>query len=167
MPRSWRIRPIALSRFDLVEEVRDEGLEPTPVAEEGLERPGQAAVAVGEVLAEDLVERRGGALVGLGRPGEEPLELAPDRVDVDGDPGVLEGHQADPKGALHEGRSVLGGPLRDERGEPGVGQDEPLHDDPVAVDPDHRGSGRRGIREDVDGDRLSSAEERGRRAGRR
>ena len=53
------------------------------VPEERLEGPRQPAVAVGEVLAEQIAERGRCLLVGLGGPDQQPVELAADRVDVD------------------------------------------------------------------------------------
>ena len=47
------MRPMAESRRDLVEQVRDERPQLAPVAQELLERPRQTAVAIGEVLAQD------------------------------------------------------------------------------------------------------------------
>ena len=119
----------------LVEQVRHEGLQPAAVSEERLERARQPAVVIGEVLAEDLVERGRRLVVGQGGPGQEAVELAPDRVHVDRDAGVLERDQPDPQGALDEGRPIVGGALRDEPGQPRVDQHEPFDDDGLAVEP--------------------------------
>ena len=69
---------------------------------------------------------------------EELLELGPDDVHVDRHAGVLEGEQADPHGPLDEVRAVVGRALGEERGERRVRDDEPVDDDPVALDPDAR-----------------------------
>ena len=66
---------MALSRFDLVEQLVDHAAQRAAVAEEPLERPRQPAVAVGEVRAERLLERGGGALVDLLGLADQPLEL--------------------------------------------------------------------------------------------
>ena len=74
---------------------------------------------------------------------EEPVELAPDRIHVDRDAGVLEREQADPEGPLDERRPVRRRALREEPGETRVGEHEPLDDDPLAVEADAAGSSRR------------------------
>jgi hypothetical protein len=142
VPSSSRSRPIALSRFD----------SSNSSVTNAWSRPwsprnaSSVRVAVGEVLAEQVAERGRGLLVGLGGPDQQPVELAPDRVDIDGHPGVLERDEADPEGSLEERRPIVRRSLGDEQGQAGVGQREPLHDDPVALDADDRhgrGPGRR------------------------
>ena len=119
VPSSVRILPIALSRFVSSNSSVDERLEPAAVAEERLERPRQAAVAIGEVLAEQLVERaRAPCSLASAVAGQEPVELAPDRIHVDRDAGVLERDEADPERALDERRAVGRRPLGDEPGQP-------------------------------------------------
>ena len=98
----------------LVEQLVDHRPQRAPVAEELLERPRQAAVAVGEVRAEGLLERLGGLLVDRFGLAHELLELAPDDVDVDRDAGVLEREEADPNGPLDELRPVVGRALGQE-----------------------------------------------------
>ena len=117
VPRSWPIRPIALSRLRLVEQVRHERAQLAAVAEELLQRPRQPPVAVGEVRPERLLERGRCPLVRRLALLEEALELAPDDVDVDGHAGVLERHQADLERPLDERRAVLLGAVGDERGQ--------------------------------------------------
>ena len=75
-----------------------------------------------------------GLVVGLGRPDEEPVELAPHGVDVDRDPGILEGNEPDPEGALDERRPVVGGTLGDEPGETRVDEHEPIDHDRLALE---------------------------------
>ena len=100
------------------------------------------------------VERGRRPLVRLGGSRQEPVELAPDRIDVDRDASVLEREQADPEGPLDDRRAVRRRALREEPGEPRVGQHEPLDDDPVAVEADRRLDGRGRL----DGPAASDAE---------
>ena len=130
----------------LVEQLLDHRPQRATVAEELLERPRQPAVAVGEVGPQGLLEGLGGLLVDRLGLAHKLLELGPDDVHVDGDAGVLEREQADPHGPLDEGRAVVGRALGEERGECPVVDDEPIDDDPVAVEPDARRGGRSGRR---------------------
>ena len=139
------MRPMALSRLRLVEELVDELLQLAAVAQELLEGPRQPAVAVREVGAQHLVDAPARPVVDGRRLGARALELAPDEVDVDRCRGVLEGQQADPQRALDHGRALPGLALGERRGEDGVREDEPLDDDPVAVDA-HQGCGVRAAR---------------------
>ena len=137
------IRPIALSRFFSSNSSSTIDLERAAVAQELLERPGQAAVAVGEVRAQGALERERGLLVDRFGLAHQLLELGPHDVDVDRDAGVLEGQQADPDSTLEERGAVVGRPLGKERGERPVVDDEPLDDDPLPVEADtRRGLGR-------------------------
>ena len=106
------------------------------IAEELLERARQAAVAVGEVGAQRLLERRGGPLVDLLRLADHPLELRAHGVHVDGDARVLERDQADAQRALDERTPVPRRALPQERGEGRVRQGQALDDDPVAFEAD-------------------------------
>ena len=124
----------------LVEELVGERAELAAVAQEGLERAREAPVAVGEVLAQELVQGRGRLRVGVLRLAQEGGELGPHRVDVDGHAGVHEGGQADLEGALHEAGALLGGALGDEGGQAGIDEDQALDDDAVALDRDARGA---------------------------
>ena len=93
----------------------------------------QAAVAVGEVGAQGLLERLGGLLVDRFGLADELLELGPDDVHVDRDAGILEGQQADPDGALDQVGSVVGAARSRRNGSQGrVADDQALDDDPVA-----------------------------------
>ena len=86
----------------LVEQLLDHRPQGASIAEELLEGPRQAAVAIGEVGAQGLLERLGGLLVDRLGLADELLELGPDDIDVDRHAGVLEREQADPEGALDE-----------------------------------------------------------------
>jgi len=110
----------------------------TPVAEEPLERPRQATVAVGEVRPQGLLERKGSPFVRRLRLLEERLELAPDDIDVHRHAGILEGDEADLQGSFDESRSIVHRPLGDERGEGGVDEGQAIDDDPVTLEPDDR-----------------------------
>ena len=123
----------------LVEQLADVRPQRALVAEEPLERPRQAPVAVGEVRAERLVQRLRRPDVDLLRLAEELLELRPDDVDVDRDAGVLQREQPDLQRPLDERRAILGGSLREEDSEPRVTDDEALDDDPVRLDADFVG----------------------------
>ena len=146
------MRPIALSRFDSSNSSSTIGSQRAAVAEELLERARQAAVAVGEVRAERLLERERGLLVDRFGLADQLLELGPDDVDVDRDACVLEREQADPEGAPDELGAVIGGAFGEECGQGRIVEDQPLHDDPVTLDADPRGSGR-GVRPGDDGER--------------
>ena len=136
VPSSVRIRPIALSRFVSSNSSLDERAKRALVAEEPLERPRQAPVAVREVRPERLVQRLRGPDVDLLGLADELLELRPDDVDVDRHARVLEREQSDLQRPLDEGRPILDRPLREEGGESRVPDDEALDDDPVAFDAD-------------------------------
>ena len=136
----------------LVEQLVDHRPQRAAVAEEPLERARQPSVAVGEVRAERLLERERGLLVDRFGLTDELLELGPDDVDVDRDAGVLEREQADPQRAPDELGAVIGRALGEERGQRRIVEDQPLHDDPVTLDADTRGS-RRGVRPGDDGER--------------
>ena len=140
----------------LVEQLLDHGAQRAAVAEELLERAWQAAVAVGEVGAQRLLERLGGLLVDRFGLADELLELGPDDIDVDRDAGVLQREQADPDGPLDEVRPIRRRALGQERGEGRVADDQALDDDPVALEPD---PGRRcGVRHRLDdGERREDA----------
>ncbi len=126
-------RAVALRLVEQLAHVRAEG---ALVAEELLEGPRQAPVAIGEVGAERLVERLRGPDVDLLRLPDQLLELRPDDVDVHGDAGVLEREEADLQRALDERRPLIDGPLREERCQSGVADDEALDHDSVRVDVD-------------------------------
>ena len=134
----------------LVEQFADHRAEGAAVTEELLQGARELAVAVGEVLAQHVLERAGRPLVGLLGLGEHPLELAPDHVHVDADASVLEGRQADAQRALHHCRAFGGVALGEECGEPGVQQRQALHDDAVRAD---RDVGRRDLRRRGGGER--------------
>jgi len=108
----------------LVEQLADERPERAAIAEELLQRPGQPAVAVGEVRTKDLIQGFGGLGVGLLRGPQELLELVADEVDVDAQARVLERRQADPQGTLDEGRAILRLAIRDDRRKARVADDE-------------------------------------------
>jgi hypothetical protein len=130
-PRSVLMRPMALSRFV--------SSKSSSVSERSLPRsPREAPVAVGEVLAQELVKGGGRLRVGVLRLAQEGGELDPHRVDVDGHAGVHESGQADLEGALHEAGALLGGALGDEGGQAGVDEDQALDDDAVTLDRDAR-----------------------------
>ncbi len=120
----------------LVEELVGERAELAAVAQEGFERAREAPVAVGEVLAQELVEGGGRLRVGVLGLAQEDGELGPHRVDVHRDAGVHEGGHADLEGALDEAGALLGGALGDEGGEAGVDEDQAVDDDAVALDRD-------------------------------
>ena len=124
----------------LVEELVGERAELAAVAQEGLERAREAPVAVGEVLAQELVEGGGRLRVGVLGLAQEAGELGADGVDVDGDAGVHEGGHADLEGALDEAGALLGGALGDEGGQAGIDEDQALDDDAVALDRDAGGA---------------------------
>ena len=109
-----------------------------PVAEELLERPGQAPVAVREVGAQHVLDGARGLLVDRRGLGDELLELAAHDVHVHRRRGVLEREQADAQRALHHGRAVRGLALGERRGQHPVREDEALDDDAIAVDADLR-----------------------------
>ena len=125
----------------LVEQLVDHRLQGAAVAQELLERPRQAAVAIGEVRAQRLLEGERGLLVDRLGLAHELLELGPHDIDVDRDAGVLEREQADPQGALDEVRPVVGRALGEERGERRVVDDEAIDDDPLALEADARSPG--------------------------
>ncbi len=120
----------------LVEQLADVGAKGALVAEEPLQRPRQAPVAIGEVGAERLVERLRGPHVDLLRLADELLELRPDDVDVDRDAGILEREEADLQRPLDERRPLIGGSFRQEGRQYAVANDETLDHDPVRVDAD-------------------------------
>ena len=103
----------------LVEQLVDHRAQGAAVAEEPLQGPRQASVAVGEVRAQRLLEGRGGPLVDLLRLADHPLEFGPDGVDVDRHARVLEGEQADPQRALDEAGALGCRALAEERGRVG------------------------------------------------
>ena len=122
----------------LVEQLVDHRPQRAAVAEELLERARQPAVAIGEVRPERLLERRGGLLVDrFGLP-DELLELGPHDIDVDRDAGVLEREQADPERALDEIGAIVGGALGEECRQRPIVDDQPVDDDPVAVEANAR-----------------------------
>ena len=129
---------MALSRFVSSNSSSTIDAQRAAVAEELLERPRQAAVAVGEVRPQGLLERLGGLLVDRFGLAHELLELGPDDVDVDRDAGVLEREQADPQARSTSAGAVVGRALGEERGERRVVDDEPLDDDPLALEADAR-----------------------------
>ena len=142
----------------LVEELVGERAELAAVAQEGLERAREAPVAVGEVLAQELVEgggRLGVRLLGLA---QEAGELGPDGVDVDGHAGIHEGGHADLEGALDEAGALLGGALGDEGGQAGIEEDQALDDDAVALDRDARGAAAGALAGAATGGRLVADE---------
>ena len=151
----------------LVEELIGEGTELAAVAQEGFERAREAPVAVGEVLAQELVQGGGRLRVGVLRLAQEDGELGPHRVDVHGDAGIHEGGHADPEGALHEAGALLGGALGDEGGEAGVDEDQAIDHDAIALDRDAgaRGGGggarRRGDRRQAGGRRARNRQATG------
>ena len=122
----------------LVEQLVDHRAQRAAIAEELLERPRQAAVAVGEVRAQRLLERGGGPLVDLLGLADHPLELGADGVDVDGHAGVLQGDEPDAQRALDDRTPIPRRALPQERGEGRVRQGQALDDDPVALEPDRR-----------------------------
>ena len=103
----------------LVEQLVDHAAQRAAVAEEPLERARQPTVAVGEVRAQRLLERRRRPLVDLLGLADEALELGLHDIDVDGDAGVLEREEPDAQGALDERRPVVGRALGEECGEAG------------------------------------------------
>ena len=144
----------------LVEELVGERAELAAVAQEGLERAREAPVAVGEVLAQELVQGGGRLRVGVLGLAEEGGELGPHGVDVDRHAGVHQGGQADLEGALDEDGALLGGAIGDEGGQAGIDEDQAVDDDAVALDRDAgaRGGGggarRRGDRRQAGGRRA-------------
>ena len=120
----------------LVEQLADERPELAAIAEELLEGPRQPSVAVGEVRAEDLVERVRGPRVRLLRGAQELLELVAHHVDVHRRRDVLDREQTHLEGTLDHRRAVGRLTLGEDGREGGVAQDEPLDDDPVGVDVD-------------------------------
>ena len=128
------MRPIALSRFVSSNSSSTMPAQRAPVAEELLEGPRQAAVAVREVRAKRLLEGGGRAFVDLLGLADHPLELGPDGIDVDRHPGILERDQADAQRALDERAPIPRRALPQERGEGRVRQGQALDDDPVAFE---------------------------------
>ncbi len=127
-----------------VEQLVDHPTERASVPEEPLERSWQAAVAVGEVRPQGLLERLGRLVVDRLGLTEQLLELAADEVDIDAHGRVLERDEPDPEGPADQLGPVVGRPLGKEAREGGVVDDEPVDVDPVAVDPDP-GAGRGGV----------------------
>ena len=121
------------------------------VAEEPLQRPRQAALAVGEVLAQHHVQGGGRLLVGGLRLAQQPLELGPDRVHVDRHADALDRRQADPQRAFHEQGPLLGRAIGHERCQRRVVQHEVLDDEPIRLDPDGGRTGRLGRERDEPG----------------
>ena len=133
----------------LVEQLVDHRAQGAAIPEEPLEGSGQAPVPVGEVRAQRLLERHGGALVHLLGLAQDAFELGPDDVDVDAHARVLERDQPDAQGALDECRPIVGRAIAERRGERRVVEDQAVHDDPVAqhLDACRRGGSVGGRRE--------------------
>ena len=129
----------------LVEQLVHHGPQRAAIAEELLQRARQASVAVREVGAKRLLERRRGTLVDLLRLADHPIELRADRIDVDGDPGVLQRDQPDAQRTLDERTPIPRRALPQERGEGRVRQGQALDDDAIALEAD------RGVERDDDG----------------
>ena len=129
-------RAVALG---LVEQLLDHRAQGAPIAEELLERPRQAAVAIGEVRPEGLLERLGGLLVDRFGLADELLELGPDDVDVDRDARILEREQADPDRPLDQVGAIVHRSLAQERREGRIADHEALDHDPLALEPDPGG----------------------------
>jgi hypothetical protein len=128
-----RMRPIAESRRSLIEEFARERAQLTSVAQECLERPGQATIAIGEVLAQDLIYLGCDPLVeGFGLT-QHGVELATHDVDVHRGTGVLQGDKPDAECAANEGRPVVCGPLGHESREARVEESEVLDDEALAA----------------------------------
>ena len=121
----------------LVEQLVDHRAQRAAIAEELLEGPRQAAVAVGEVRAQRLLERGRGTLVDLLGLADHPLELGAHGVDVDGHARVLQCDEPDAQRALDDRTPIPRRALPQERGEGRVRQGQALDDDPVALEPDH------------------------------
>ena len=136
------MRPMALSRLASSNSSSTKLAQLALVAEEPLQRPRQPALAVGEVLAQQHVQRRGRLLVGGLRLAQQPLELGPDRVHVDRHADALDRREPDPQGPLDQQAALLRGPVRDERRQSVVVQDQVLHDEPVRLDLDRGLAGR-------------------------
>ena len=101
----------------LVEQLADERSQLAAITQELLQGARQPSVAVREVLAQHGVERRRGAFAGGLCLPHETLELAPHDVHVQRDARVLECREPDAQRAFEQGRAVLLGPVRHERGE--------------------------------------------------
>ena len=122
----------------LVEQLVHHGPQRAAVTEELLQGARQPTVPIGEVGAQRLLEGLGGTLVDLLCLADHPLELGPDRVDVDRHARVLERDQADAQGPLDERTPIPRRALPQERGEGRVRQGQAVDDDPVALEPDRR-----------------------------
>lgn len=122
--------------LQFVEELVRQHPKPAAVAEEGLQRARQPTVAVGEVLAKELIQGRRGLRIGVLRLAKEARELGANGVDVDRHAGVHERRQADLQRSLDQGGPLQGRPLRDKRRQAGVREHQPFDDEAVALDDD-------------------------------
>ena len=136
-PEQLPIRPIALSRLVSSNRSADEDAELAAVAEELLQRPGQAAVDVGEVRAEDLRRARRPLArwpprCGCRRPSNSRRTTSTLTVT----PASWRATRPILRARSTRAASFFGGPLGDERRQPGIGQDETVDDDALPVEPD-------------------------------
>ena len=121
-----------------IEQFGDRGLQLAAIPEECLERPGQSALAVAEVRAEDTLQRLGRALVRGPVLLREAVELGAHCVEVDGHADALERGQPDPQGALDDDRAVLLRLARQPGGLRRVREGQAIDEDPLTVDADRR-----------------------------
>ncbi len=110
----------------LVEQVVRQAAQLPVITEESLQRPGQASVAVGEVLAEGGGEGLGGVLLRGLHPFVEALELGLHDIGAHADAGVAQGQQTDPQRSLRQLRSLVLGGLADECRERAIGKRQVL-----------------------------------------
>ena len=106
----------------LVEQLVHHGAQGAAIAQELLQRAWQAAVAIGEVGAERLLQRLGSPLVDLLGLADHALELRAHGIHVDGHAGVLERDEPDAQGPFDERTPILRRALPQERGEGRVRQ---------------------------------------------
>jgi hypothetical protein len=126
----------------LVEQLRDERPQLTAVAQEPFEGPRQAAVAIREVLAQQLIERRRRAFVDGLSLVHQRLELAPHDIDVHRHRGVLERGHTDAQRALERRLAIVRRSLAEVARQLRVDDDQVLDDEAV---PQDRDGGRRSV----------------------
>ena len=126
-----------------VEQLAHQAAQLALVAQERLQGAGQAAVAIGEVGAQLLLQRLGSPGVRLLQALGEARELGADDIGREADAGVADGLQADAQRTLDQPRPLIGGAVRDEGGQLRVVELEMLDDDAVRLEgyaAFHRGS---------------------------
>ena len=117
-----------------VEQLAHQAAQLALVAQERFQGAGQAAVAIGEVGAQLLLQGLGGPGVGLLQALGEAGELGADDIGRQADAGVADGLQADVQRALHQAGPLIGFAVRDEGGQLRVVELQVLDDDAVRPD---------------------------------